>query len=350
MLTKPSCRLQADKRAGLPKTTPLQAVGRLIGLPRSAWGLFFGHLGMAIAVAGVTAISVWKVEAIQTLKPGETVSVSAYDFTLLEVASGRGPNYQTSVAAITVSQAGADVATLQPERRWYPVERQPTTEAGIETLWHGDLYAVLGDPDGLGGWVTRFYYNPGVAWMWLGALLMGVGGLLSVSDRRLRVGAPRRASKRALGRAAASLCLTLALMAPGAAIAIDADEMFEDSAKEARALDIGKQLRCLVCQNQSIFDSNAGLARDLRLVVRERIEAGDSDEEVMGYIVDRYGDYVLLEPPLRARTFLLWSAPLLLLLTALVTAGFYLRRRVRPEELSADERAEAKRLLGETAP
>lgn len=76
-----------------------------------------------------------------------------------------GPSYQTSIAATRVSRDGALVAVLFPERRWYPVERKPTTEAGLRSLWHGDLYAVLGDPDGTGGFVTQYYCTPGVPWM-----------------------------------------------------------------------------------------------------------------------------------------------------------------------------------------
>ena len=328
-------------RAGLPKVSPAVALRRLVGLPTSAWGLVLGHMGLAVVVAGVAAISVWKAEAIQVQKPGESVALAGYDYTLLEVAAARGPNYQSSIATVEVKKDGRSLALLFPERRWYPVERQPTTEAGIETFWHGDLYAVLGDPDGAGGWVTRYYYNPGVAWMWAGSLLMALGGLISVCDRRLRIGAPRRAL-----RPAVSVGLLLLLICASAPVqAIDADEMFDDPAKEARALAIGKQLRCVVCQNQSIFDSNATLAKDLRMVVRERIEAGDTDEETMAYIARRFGDYVLLQPPMKAKTILLWTTPLLLLGLAALAVWRYSRRRAPAEAMSAEERAEARRLL-----
>ncbi|PIE08675.1 MAG: heme lyase NrfEFG subunit NrfE [Rhodobacterales bacterium] len=165
---------------------------RLIGLPRSAWGLYLGHLGLAIAAAGVVAVSVWKVEEIQTSAPGDAVQVGPYAFTLGEVVADAGPNYQTSIATVTVSRDDQPVATLHPERRFYPVQGRPTTEAGIVTLWHGDLYAVLGDPDGQGGFVTRYYYNPGVPWMWFGGLLLTLSALISLTDRRLRIGAPTR--------------------------------------------------------------------------------------------------------------------------------------------------------------
>ena len=233
-----------------------------------------------------------------------------------------------------------------PERRWYPVEKQPTTEAGIVTLWHGDVYAVLGDPDGAGGWVTRYYYNPGVVWMWAGALVMSLGAVVSICDRRLRVGAPRRA----LRPAVTAVFLAMMVVSAGPALAIDPGEMFADPAKEERAREIGKQLRCLVCQNQSIFDSNAGLAHDLRVVVRERIDAGDDDQAVMDYIVARYGDYVLLRPPVGASTLVLWGAPLLLLTAAGLIAWRRARRAPPAEGLSDEDRAKARRILeGETS-
>ncbi len=182
------------RRAGVPGVAAGVALRRLVGLPRSAWGLYLGHFGLAIAAAGVITVSVWNAEAIQTVQPGEKTQVGPYAFALVEIENTQGPNYQTSIARVEVTRNSDIVAVLHPERRWYPVERKPTTEAGIVTLWHGDLYAVLGDPDGRGGFVTRYYYNPGVPWMWLGAILIALSALVSLADRRLRVGAPARAS------------------------------------------------------------------------------------------------------------------------------------------------------------
>lgn len=105
------------------------------------------------------------------------------------------------------------------------------------------------------------------------------------------------------------------------------EEVLQDRALEARARVISQDLRCLVCQNQSIDDSNAPLAKDLRVIVRERLTAGDSNEQVFGYVVSRYGNYVLLKPPLQADTFLLWASPFVILVIALSVAFIYLRRR-----------------------
>jgi cytochrome c-type biogenesis protein CcmH len=142
-------------------------------------------------------------------------------------------------------------------------------------------------------------------------------------------------------------------MASAAAVAVEPDEILPDAALEARARSISAGLRCLVCQNQSIDDSNAPLARDLRLLVRERLKAGDSDAQVMRFVEDRYGEFVLLRPPLSWRTILLWLAPLVALLAAVWTTVRAWRRRqplssaagVAP--LSADEEDRLRAILAE---
>jgi cytochrome c-type biogenesis protein CcmH len=143
----------------------------------------------------------------------------------------------------------------------------------------------------------------------------------------------------------------LALVAAPAAAATSPEEMLEDPRLEERARTLGKQLRCVVCQNQSIDDSNAPLARDLREVVRERLVAGDSNTEVLDYVTARYGDFVLLEPPVRASTWLLWYGPAALLVVGGVGAAVWLRRQRRDPQvvqpLSDEERADLDRLLKE---
>lgn len=142
--------------------------------------------------------------------------------------------------------------------------------------------------------------------------------------------------------------LGLLLLAPGAR-ALDPSEVLPDAALETRARTLSKELRCLVCQNESIDDSNAELARDLRRIVRERLVAGDSDPGVKQFLVARYGDYVLLEPPIKLKTYALWFGPLVVLaLGALGVVTFFRRRSglaVAPPPLSADERRRLDALL-----
>jgi len=129
------------------------------------------------------------------------------------------------------------------------------------------------------------------------------------------------------GRRAAIWLLALMVAFSGAAWAVEPDEMLSDPALESRAREISKELRCLVCQNQSIDDSNAALARDLRVLVRERLTAGDRDEQVVQFIVARYGDFVLLNPPFKPATWLLWLGPALVLLLGGLGTAIWIRRR-----------------------
>ncbi|MEM9439487.1 MAG: cytochrome c-type biogenesis protein [Pseudomonadota bacterium] len=129
------------------------------------------------------------------------------------------------------------------------------------------------------------------------------------------------------------------------------DEVLEDPELERRARSLSKELRCLVCQNQSIDDSNADLARDLRQLVRERLLAGDTDEEILDFATERYGDFVLLRPPMKPSTWLLWYGPIAIFVLAGIAVFFYVRRRrdepleVSVNSLSPDEQAKLDRLL-----
>ncbi len=151
---------------------------------------------------------------------------------------------------------------------------------------------------------------------------------------------------------ALAAALVAAVMAPSQAGAVLPDEVLADAVLESRARALSKNLRCLVCQNQSIDDSDAELARDLRILVRERLKAGDSDDEVVAFLVARYGDFVLLKPPLRPATWPLWFGPLVVFLFA--GLGLFIairRRRARPAQAPAPlddtEKAKLARILGQ---
>jgi cytochrome c-type biogenesis protein CcmF len=173
---------------------------RARGLPRSTYAMTLAHIGLGVFVAGVTASSAWQGEAILVLKPGDRAELAGYEFTLARIDEAQGPNYVARRATFEVTRDGAHVATLTPEKRFYPVERQATSEAGIDTGLFGDLYVVLGDPveggAAGGGHTVRIYHNPLVMWIWGGVMIMGFAGVLSLSDRRHRVGAPTPARGR----------------------------------------------------------------------------------------------------------------------------------------------------------
>ena len=169
---------------------------RLTGLPRAASGMTVAHLGLAIMIAGITGASAWRTELITTLATGETAQIKEYTLTLQAVENGKGPNYTFERGTYVLTDGQGAVTLLYPERRFFPVAGQTTTEAAIKTTLLGDLYAVLGGagrtPATAHKWTVRLFINPMVPWIWLGALVMVGGGLLSLSDRRHRVGAPRR--------------------------------------------------------------------------------------------------------------------------------------------------------------
>lgn len=145
------------------------------------------------------------------------------------------------------------------------------------------------------------------------------------------------------------LLFALVLLTAPATYAVEPDEMLADPVLEARAQEISKHLRCVVCQNQSIDDSNADLAHDMRLLVRERLQAGDSDRQVTDYLVARYGNFVLLRPPVQTDTLALWITPFAVL--AFAVTAMFLRQRARApaRPLSEEERAVLRRRLGENS-
>ncbi|MEE9300210.1 MAG: heme lyase CcmF/NrfE family subunit [Alphaproteobacteria bacterium] len=170
----------------------LESLRRAMARPRAAYGMSLAHAGLALLVAGTVASGAWQGEAQQVMRPGDSVTVGGYEVTLREVESVNGPNYTAERARFEVARNGRFLAELYPERRRYRVGGRETTEAAIRTTWLADLYVVIGEPDGTGGFATRLYFNPLVPWIWIGAFVMVLGGGVSLSDRRHRVGVPER--------------------------------------------------------------------------------------------------------------------------------------------------------------
>ena len=174
--------------------TGTAGAGRLLRLPRADWGKAIAHAGMGITIFGVAAVLAWQQEDIRVAQIGERFAVGAYEVELRSVTRQDGPNYITDIAEMAIYRSGRQVALLTPEKRFYPVAAMPTTEAAIQNGILRDLYLVLGDKQADGGYAVRTYIKPFANWIWGGALLMALGGLLSLSDRRHRVaaGAARR--------------------------------------------------------------------------------------------------------------------------------------------------------------
>jgi cytochrome c-type biogenesis protein CcmF len=160
------------------------------------------HGGMAIVIAGITGSNAWTAERIVDARPGDTVALAGYTIALDAVTQITGPDYTATRADMRLLRDGREIAALHPEKRFFPVENGNATGVAIRTNLLSDVYAVIGDADGKGGYTLRLYWNPLVPWIWLGAAAMALGGIVSLTDRRHRVGAPAR---RARERAAAAV-------------------------------------------------------------------------------------------------------------------------------------------------
>ena len=180
------------QKARMGKMKASGSLHRLASQPRSQWGMWLAHFGVAVAIFGITASEAWTSERLAIMTLGSSQEVAGYEFTLDKVWPVAGPNYSAVRARFQVSKNGEPVASLEPEQRIYNSPTRQTTEAGIRTLALGDLYAVIGDASPAGGWSVRLYFKPLVAWLWGGAFLMMLGGLMSLSDRRLRIVVARK--------------------------------------------------------------------------------------------------------------------------------------------------------------
>jgi cytochrome c-type biogenesis protein CcmF len=163
---------------------------RLRHLPRGTWGYAIAHFGVGVLIAGAVVSTAWRSERIETMHPGQSIAIAGRNLRFVGVTEENVANYQTQRAQIVVERTGTAPITMYPERRWYPVAQSQTTNTAIATNGFGDLYLALGDPDGQGGWVLRAFYNPLVPWIWFGAILAALGGVVSLSERRLRLRFP----------------------------------------------------------------------------------------------------------------------------------------------------------------
>jgi cytochrome c-type biogenesis protein CcmF len=184
------------ERVRLFRMPMADSLRRAVHLPRSAYGMSFAHFGLAVSIAGFSA-SAFDVEAIETVRPGSDLQVAGYTLHLADVRRLPGPNYIADDATVEVMRDGRTIAVVHPQRRFFPLQQQTTAETAIRTNLLSDLYIALGDGDQSGNWTMRAYWKPLVPWIWIGAVIMAFGGVVSLSDRRWRVGAAMR-SRRAL--------------------------------------------------------------------------------------------------------------------------------------------------------
>ena len=168
---------------------------RLLRLPGADWGRVTAHAGLGVTFFAIAGLMAWQQEDIRVAQPGQPFTVGAYTLTLQGVENLEGPNYIATRATVDLAQDGRMLAELHPEKRMYPVARMPTTEAAIDYRLLRDVYVVIGDQQNDGGWVVRTYIKPLANWIWGGCMLMALGGLISLSDRRFRVAAGARRAR-----------------------------------------------------------------------------------------------------------------------------------------------------------
>jgi cytochrome c-type biogenesis protein CcmF len=181
------------ERIGLFRMPLAITARRARGLPRSVWGTAFAHAGLGVALMGIVCETTWNSEYIATMKPEDTALVAGYQLQLLGLTQAQGPNYREQVATFTVKLDGQRLAVMTPSKRTFTTRGMSTTEAALLTRGASQLYISLGDATEGGGITVRIYHKPLVLLIWFGPVLMAFGGLLSLSDRRLRVGAPKPA-------------------------------------------------------------------------------------------------------------------------------------------------------------
>ncbi len=186
------------ERIQLFRMSPGASMRRLFGLPRSAIGTTIAHFGIGLCLLGIACEANYGAERILAMKPGQSVSLRGYDITFDDLLSRAGPNYRELLAQFTIKSGGETIGRLEPSKRTFAARQSSTTEAALLTRGFSQIYLSLGDVSSDGTIAVRLYHKPLVLLIWLGALVMAVGGGLSLTDRRLRVGAPRRARKAAL--------------------------------------------------------------------------------------------------------------------------------------------------------
>jgi cytochrome c-type biogenesis protein CcmF len=172
------------------------ALRRAIGLPRSAWGTAFAHFGIGMSLFGIVAVTAWGSERIAEVKPGGSLDIAHYRLTFDGILNRAGPNYQDLIGHFTVYRGNELIGAMEPSRRTFPAREMATTEAALMTRGVSQIYISVGDPNKDGSIPVRLYFKPQVLMIWLGAMFMFFGGALSLSDRRLRIGAPRPAKAR----------------------------------------------------------------------------------------------------------------------------------------------------------
>ncbi len=180
------------ERVRLARGSVASSLRLLRTMPRAVLGLFVGHLGLGIVVGAIAAVMTWQQENITALGEGDVASVAGYEIRLASVTQRQGPNYEAEQGRFQVSLGGQSLGEYVAERRFYPVQGSQTTQTSIRTNLISNLYMALGERNDSGKWTVRLYYHPFAPWIWIGGFTMALGGFLSLSDRRFRIGVAQK--------------------------------------------------------------------------------------------------------------------------------------------------------------
>ena len=255
------------------------------------WASFFAHSGFAILILGVSISSSHQNEYEGKIDITNQINFSGYILKFESFNEEIVENYITTKGKFKLSRNDNEFF-LYPEKRFYPIEQSQTTEAAIISSNLSQFYLVLGEQINDDSWVIRIWYKPMIMLIWIGGLFMGIGGLLSLV-KRIKIKQAKQIS-----------FFIMFMFLSGNLFANDKIQNNED-----RVTDISLQVRCMVCQSQTIDDSDAPLAKDLKQLVRKMVYEGKSDDEIFNFLRSKYGDYILMKPRFNFGNLLLWFGP-----------------------------------------
>ena len=282
---------------------------------KPSFSSFFGHLGLGILILGCSISISSQKQYEGPLSFNENIVIGDFKVKFLDVEDGTGPNYINSTGSFSLEKSGR-IINLTAEKRFYPVEKSITTEAGIYSKYFSHIYIILGEKINSEEWMVRIWFKPLVSLIWVGALITAFGGILSLFKKiNLR-----------MNFKFLFLLIIFLFSFPinSYSNVIDNDEVEQI---ENRIKSINQNIRCLVCESQTIDESNSPLAKDLRSIVRSKVLNNESDESIYNYFRERYGDYIIMKPPFKNSTFFLWIAPFIFLIIGFVLILKYQRKQ-----------------------
>ena len=276
------------------------------------WASFFAHSGFAILILGVSISSSHQNEYEGKIDITNQINFSGYILKFESFNEEIVENYITTKGKFKLSRNDNEFF-LYPEKRFYPIEQSQTTEAAIISSNLSQFYLVLGEQINDDSWVIRIWYKPMIMLIWIGGLFMGIGGLLSLV-KRIKIKQAKQIS-----------FFIMFMFLSGNLFANDKIQNNED-----RVTDISLQVRCMVCQSQTIDDSDAPLAKDLKQLVRKMVYEGKSNDEIFDFLRSKYGDYILMKPRFNLSNILLWFGPFFIFIIGIYAVFKVFKINFRP--------------------